>query len=194
GACSRRLLDKHVGHREGAAWVSARGLLLEILSENTGLDLIRAFTRADGFHRRREIGNLALRKQADGTNPPQRVTGGGVHLDQSAGTVRAIPGPMHRVLGYAGKVPLLHQKGITLDEDPHFAFQKIVELFGVVAMWIGVVTRRANSDHHVAEIAVNHLGRHGATADLQNVLTFLNVITFHQQRHAYLLTIHMWTA
>src|SRR5690606_3158078 len=106
----------------------------------------------------------------------KRVASRSVNFDQRYVFVAAVPGPMDGIAWNAAEVAGLHQEAVVVDENPNFSFGHVVDLLGVVNVRVGVISGTAHSNHHVAVIAVNHLGGHGATAYLEYVLAFFDVV------------------
>src|SRR5437870_13454317 len=68
--------------------------------------------------------------------------------------VGAVPGPVNGVGGDTLKIAFLAMKTFVLDKKPNLTFHHVVNLFGFMLMRLGVITRRAGSDHQAALVAV----------------------------------------
>ena len=75
------------------------------------------------------------------------------------------------------KVAFLTEKTFVFDKKPNLAFENVIDLFRLVLMRLGVITRSSGGDHQAALVAVafadDHLARAGL-AGLSSVV-FRNV-------------------
>jgi len=85
----------------------------------------------------------------------------------------------------AMEISLLAEKALVFDEEPDFAFENVIDLFGLVFVRLGVLARLARCDHQAALIAVSLFNDHTAGAGLAALIALVafDIFSFGMKRH-----------
>ena len=94
--------------------------------------------------------------------------------------VRAIERPVHGVGGDAVKIAFFTEIAVVFNEEPDLAVHDVIDLFRLMLMRFGMISRAARGDHQAALVAVtlahDHLASAGFTALI--TLVFLHLASF----------------